>query len=102
MALQQIIQHDTGAYSQYWRIVQTDLNYDTLTGKIVIYGYVSQDARDAGMVKLDTRTFNVEPVDFGAYFVPVAIDPQDTNQVKNAYLFVKGITGGEFATATDV
>lgn len=102
MALQQIIQHETGAYSEYWRIVRTDLDYDSLTGEIVLYGYVSETARNAGKSKLDSRTFDVESEDFNTYFVPVAVDPQDINQVKNAYLFIKGITGGEFASATDV
>ena len=102
MALQQIIQHETGAYSEYWRIVRTDLDYDSLTGEIVLYGYVSEAARNAGKSKLDSRTFDVESEDFTTYFVPVAVDPQDINQVKNAYLFIKGITGGEFASATDV
>jgi hypothetical protein len=102
MALQQIIQHETGAYSEYWRIVRTDLDYDSLTGEIVLYGYVSEAARNAGKSKLDSRTFDVESEDFNVYFVPVAVDPQDINQVKNAYLFIKGITGGEFASATDV
>lgn len=102
MALQQIIQHETGAYSEYWRIVRTDLDYDSLTGEIVLYGYVSEAARNAGKSKLDSRTFDVGSEDFNVYFVPVAVDPQDINQVKNAYLFIKGITGGEFASATDV
>ena len=102
MALQQIIQHETGAYSEYWRIVRTDLDYDSLTGEIVLYGYVSEAARNAGKSKLDSRTFDVESEDFNVYYVPVAVDPQDINQVKNAYLFIKGITGGEFASATDV
>ena len=102
MALQQIIQHETGAYSEYWRIVRTDLDYDSLTGEIVLYGYVSEAARNAGKSKLDSRTFDVESEDFNVYFVPVAVDPQDINQVKNAYLFIKGTVGGEFASATDV
>lgn len=93
MALQQIIQHETGAYSEYWRIVRTDLDYDSLTGEIVLYGYVSQAARDAGKSKLDSRTFDVESDDFNVYFVPVAVDPQDINQVKNAYLFIGGNLG---------
>ena len=101
MALQQIIQHKTGAYSEYWRIVRTDLDYDSLTGEIVLYGYVSHAARNGGKSKLDSRTFDVASGDFNTYFVPISVNPQDINQVKNAYLFIKGITGGEFASATD-
>lgn len=102
MGLQQIIQHQTGAYSEYWRIIRTDLDYESATGEIVLYGYVSQAARDAGKSKLDIRTFNVSAEDFSDYFIPTAVDPEDINQVKNAYLFIKGITGGEFASSTDV
>ena len=102
MALQQIIQHETGAYSQYWRVVKTDLNYDLNDGTIVMYGYVSQEARQSGKTRLDTRSFVVGSDDFTTYFVPSVIDPQDINQVKNSYLFIKGISGGEFSTAIDV
>ena len=102
MALQQIIQHQTGAYSEYWRVIRTDLDYESATGEIVLYGYVSQAARDAGKSKLDSRTFDVNNEDFNTYFIPASIDPQDINQVKNAYLYIKGISGGEFASAMDV
>lgn len=102
MALQQIIQHETGAYSQYWRVVETNLNYNSEEGEIVLYGYVSQEARENGKLKLDSRTFTVNTNDFNTYFTPPSIDPQDINQVKNSYLFIKGISGGEFSTATDV
>jgi hypothetical protein len=102
MALQQIIQHETGSYSQYWRVVRTSLNYDILRGEIVLYGYVSQQARESGKTKLDSRTFSVTTEDFNTYFIPSAIDPQDMNQVKNSYLYIKGISGGEFSTATDI
>jgi hypothetical protein len=102
MALQQIIQHDTGAYSQYWRVVETNLNYDSMEGKIVLYGYVTQAAREAGKNKLDSRTFSVGSEDFNVYFVPSVIDPEEINQVKNSYLYIKGLSGGEFTTATDV
>lgn len=100
MALQQIIQHTTGAYSQYWRIVKTDLNYATLLGEIEIWGYVSEQARLENKEKLDTRLFTVNSDNFNLYFIPDAINPQDINQVKNAYIFVK--TQQEFITATDI
>jgi len=102
MALQQIIQHETGAYSQYWRIVNTNLDYENLSGEIVLWGYVNQEARENGKTRLDKRTFTVQDPDFTTYFIPSAIDPQDINQVKNSYLYIKGISGGEFSTATDV
>jgi hypothetical protein len=34
--------------------------------------------------------------------ITAMIDPQDINQVKNSYLYIKGISGGEFSTATDI
>lgn len=102
MALQQIIQHSTGAYSQYWRVVRTDLNYESTTAEVEMYGYVSEEARQQGKSKLDTRTFAIEGSDFSTYFTPVAIDPENINQVKNSYLYIKGISGGEFASALDV
>lgn len=102
MALQQIIQHETGAYSQYWRVIRTDLNYESNEAEIELYGYVSEQARLDGKSKLDKRIFNTQGSEFTTYFIPSSIDPQDINQVKNAYLYIKGISGGEFTSATDV
>jgi len=100
MALQQIIQHETGTYSQYWRIVETNLNYETKMAEIKLFGYVSEEARQSGKTRLDTRSFIVSDLDFSNYFAPVSIDPQNINQVKNAYLYVK--TQQEFSGSSDV
>jgi len=100
MALQQIIQHKTGTYSQYWRIVETNLNYETKMAEIKLFGYVSEEARQNGKTRLDTRSFIVSDLDFSNYFAPVSIDPQNINQVKNAYLYVK--TQQEFSGSSDV
>jgi len=100
MALQQIIQHETGTYSQYWRIVETNLNYETKMAEIKLFGYVSEEARQNGKTRLDTRSFIVSDLDFSNYFAPVSIDPQNINQVKNAYLYVK--TQQEFSGSSDV
>ena len=102
MALQQIIQHPTGAYSQYWKISETNLNYISKTGTIKMLGYVSEQARLDGKQNLDFRTFEVSEENFETYFLPSAIDPQDINQVKNAYLYIKSIPDGEFFGSTDV
>ena len=102
MALQQIIQHPTGTYSQYWKISQTDLNYFSKTGTIRMIGYVSEQARQEGKRHLDSRTFEISTENFDTYFIPSVIDPQDINQVKNAYVFIKSIPDGEFVGSVDV
>jgi hypothetical protein len=102
MALQQIIQHPTGTYSQYWKISQTNLDYVNQTGTLVILGYVSEQARLDGKVPLDNKTFIISGSDFLQWFAPVSVDPEEINQVKNAYLCIKGLTGGGFEGATDV
>jgi hypothetical protein len=51
---------------------------------------------------LDYRSFDVSEGNFETYFVPSAIDPQDINQVKNAYLYIKSIPDGEFFGSTDI
>lgn len=100
MALNQIIQHSTGAYSSYWRVVTTNLDYNNKIGNIILYGYVNQEARDSHKTNLDTRTFVVNDTDFDNYFTPSAINPQDINQIKNSYLYIK--TTSEFSTSTDI
>jgi hypothetical protein len=100
MALNQIIQHSTGAYCNYWRVVNTNLDYNNKSANIVLYGYVSQEARDSNKVNLDTRIFVVNDTDFETYFIPSVIDPQGINQVKNTYLYIK--TTPEFSTSTDI
>ena len=102
MALLCIIQHETGAASHYWRIGNTDLNYAQKTASVTLLGYVSQDARELNMVPLDRRVITASGADFDLWFAPEAVDPNGTNQVKNAYLYVKSIAGGEFASAMDV
>lgn len=100
MALNQIIQHSTGAYSIYWKVVTTNLDYNNKIGNIILYGYVNQEARDSNKTNLDTRTFVVNDTDFDNYFTPSAINPQNINQIKNSYLYIK--TTSEFSTSTDI
>ena len=102
MALQQIIQHPTGTYSQYWRVSKTDLDYTQKTASVTLVGYVSLEARQQNMIPLDHREISASGADFDLWFAPEAVDPDGTNQVKNAYLYAKSITDGEFAGSTDV
>lgn len=98
MALNQIIQHSTGAYCSYWRVVNTNLDYNNKTANIVLYGYVSKEARDSNKPNLDVRTFAIND-DFDNYFMPSTINPQDINQIKTSYWYIK--TTEEFYTSTD-
>jgi hypothetical protein len=100
MALQQIIQHPTGTYSQYWKIRSIVLNHTTGTGSITVDGYVSQAARETGKIPLDNRT--VEVTDYPTWFAPAVIDAAGMNEVKAGYLFLKSIVDGEFVGAVDV
>ena len=100
MALQQIIQHETGTYSQYWKIRTLSLNHTAKTGTIILDGYVSEGARIDNKIPLDERTIPV--VDFDVWFAPAVIDAAGMNEVKSAYLFAKSIPDGEFVGATDV
>lgn len=100
MALQQIIQHPTGTYSQYWKIRILSLNHTAKTGTVVLDGYVSEQARIDNKIPLDERTIPV--VDFDTWFAPAVIDAARMNEVKSAYLFTKSIAGGEFVGSTDV
>jgi hypothetical protein len=54
------------------------------------------------MVPLDRRAVSASGTDFDLWFAPSAVDPNGTNQVKNAYLYVKSIANGEFVGAADV
>ena len=100
MALQQIIQHPTGTYSQYWKIRTLSLNHTAKTGTVVLDGYVSEQARLDNKIPLDERTIPV--VDFDVWFAPAVIDAEGMNEVKSAYLFTKSITDGEFVGSTDI
>jgi hypothetical protein len=100
MALQQIIQHPTGTYSQYWKIRTLTLNHTAKTGSVILDGYVSEAARLDNKVPLDERTITV--FDFDLWFAPAVIDAAGMNEVKSAYSFAKSITNGEFAGAVDV
>lgn len=100
MALQQIIQHPTGTYSQYWKIRTLSLNHTAKTGTVILDGYVSEEARIDNKIPLDTRSLDV--MDFDLWFAPAVIDAVGMNEVKSAYSFAKSITNGEFAGAVDV
>ncbi len=100
MALQQIIQHPTGTYSQYWKIRTLSLNHTAKTGTVLLDGYVSEAARLDNKIPLDERTLPV--VDFDTWFAPAVIDAAGMNQVKSAYTFTKSIPNGEFVGSTDV
>ena len=100
MALQQIIQHPTGTYSQYWKMRSISLNHTDKIGTVILDGYVSEQARLDNKIPLDERTIPV--VDFDVWFAPAVIDAAGMNEVKSAYGFAKSIVGGEFGGATDV
>ena len=100
MALQQIIQHPTGTYSQYWKIRTLSLNHTAKTGTVILDGYVSEQARIDNKIPLDERTIPV--VDFDTWFAPAVIDAAGMNEVKSAYLFTKSITDGEFVGSGDI
>ena len=100
MALQQIIQHETGTYSQYWRVVKTHINHASKIAEVYVWGYVSEQARDENKRQLDERMFTVSSEQFDDYFAPTVIDPQGINHVINAYLFIK--TQQEFIDAEDI
>jgi hypothetical protein len=100
MALQQIIQHPTGTYSQYWKIRTLTLNHTAKTGSVILDGYVSEAARIDNKIPLDERTITV--FDFDLWFAPAVIDAAGMNEVKSAYTFTKSIPNGEFVGSTDV
>ena len=100
MALQQIIQHPTGTYSQYWKIRSISINHTEETGNIIIDGYVSEEAREDGKIPLDFRIVNI--TDYSTWFAPVVIDATGMNEVRAAYLFLKSISGGEFVGYGDI
>ena len=99
MALQQIIQHPTGTYSQYWKIRSVTLNHTEGTGSITVDGYVSQQAREEGRVPLDSRT--VQITEYSTRFAPAVIDEAGMNEVKAAYIFLKTLVL-EFQGSVDV
>lgn len=99
MALNQIIQHQTGAYSSYWRVTVTNLDYNNKTAMIVMLGYVNGESRQSGKSNLDSRNFMVQSDSFDQYFSVTELD-ENTNPIKQAYIYIK-ITD-EFKDAIDV
>lgn len=51
MALQKTIQHESGATSNYWKVGKI---------KVVMEGYVSQEARESGKENLDDIILDLE------------------------------------------
>ena len=74
MALQHIIQHQTGAASHYWRISEMYLYSLTKTGTVKIVGYVSEQARQQNMVPLDERTFQINSTEYDTWFASTSVD----------------------------
>lgn len=99
MALQQNIQHGTGAYSSYWRVTLTNLDYANQIATILMLGYVDEQARQSGKTNLDMRNFFIDPSLFPQYFSITELD-ENTNPVKQAYIYIK--TTDEFKGAIDV
>lgn len=101
MALIKAISHPTGATAEYWRVLYVAVNYGNSFGTVSMGGYTSLQARQEGKPPLDGRSFAISPADFEQYFSTAVQDEIDSNPVKNSYLFIKGITGGEFSDAVD-
>ena len=106
MALQKAFTHNSGVGVSYWRIVKVDTNYATETGTIHIYGYVDQASRNAGNGHLMVKTVYFDnavdnPV-FDDYFAITKINGSGKNPIKNAYDYLKSISGGEFSDAVDI
>jgi len=99
MALNQIIQHQTGAYSSYWRVVVTNLDYQSEIATLTILGYVNAVVRQSNKPHLDKRDFIVTGSEFTNYFSVTELD-QLTNPIKQSYLYIK--TTNEFLGSEDV
>lgn len=99
MALNQLIQHPTGAYSSYWKVTTTNLNYVNQIATIIMLGYVDEQARQAGKANLDMKSFVIDASTFQQYFSVTELD-ENTNPVKQAYIYIK--TTDEFKGAIDV
>lgn len=101
MALQKTIYtaDNTGVSSSYWKIRSIFIDYTQKTGSIIIDGYFTQDARVDGRVPVDTKTITI--TNYYLQFAPEVIDAPEMNEVKAAYLFLKGNVS-EFFDAQDV
>ena len=99
MALNQIIQHQTGAYSSYWRVTVTNLDYQSNTATLVMLGYVDAASRQSDKLNLDRREFVVTGADFVDYFSVTELN-ETTNPIKQSYLYIK--TTNEFIGSLDV
>jgi hypothetical protein len=102
MALQKSIQHQSGSFSTYWKIIKTDFSHSDKSGLILLAGYITEQARQDQKRHLDIRTFRVYNADFDTYFSSSALDPQDINPVKQSYIYIKNVKNGEFSDAIDV
>jgi hypothetical protein len=97
MALQKIIQHQTGAYSEYWRVVNVNLDYFNKIANITINGFYNEFCRRDNKSNLDVRNFIIN-LDFDIYFSIIKLS-QNTNPVEQAYLYIK--TTQEFLDSID-
>lgn len=102
MALQKSIETNFGIPATYWKIIKTDFDYLNKSGTLVLCGYISEQSRQDGKSHIDVRHYRVISQNFDNYFAPTAIDPQDNNQVKKSYIYIKDLENSEFADAIDV
>jgi NADPH-dependent curcumin reductase CurA len=102
MALQKSIDTQFGIPATYWKVVKTDFDYLNKSGTIILCGYISEQARQEQKRHTAVRNYKLISEKFDTYFTPSAINPQDMNQVKNSYLYIKELENSEFLDAIDV
>lgn len=87
--------------ANYWKVSIFSCTYRN-SGIIVLFGYENQLARINENSKLLVKSFQYDSNVYNTWFSPTELDEQGSNPLKNSYLYIKSIPGGEFSDATDI
>lgn len=93
MALQKSITTPSGAAATYWKAAVIELDHYRNEAHVLLLGFIDQQARDAGLRPLDSRSFFFEHDGFTGF-------GHEVNNTQVAYAKIK--TSPEFADAIDV
>lgn len=87
MALLKTKTQPTGTTCEYWKVIETNINWLNQSAHVSLAGFLDQAARQAGKQPLEAVSFDWSGEDFP--FTLSVLDQENENTVKVAYEKIK-------------
>jgi len=74
VAIQKDIKTRFGVVANYWRLIQLHMDWGNKNSRLLIFGYLDQDARMNNSAQIDEMNLTIAGDDFDSYFSAKAMN----------------------------